>query len=70
MATRRSGAHVQRATETPQGAEAVDVDTQPVSDEESEDSKSTRLTLMEEVLLLGIKDREVTRPVILLSDLL
>lgn len=33
-------------------------------DEEGErdaDSKETRLTLMEEVLLLGLKDREVTR---------
>lgn len=61
MATRRSGAQVQRAAEASQGAEAVDIDEQPVSDEETEDSKSTRLTLMEEVLLLGIKDREVTR---------
>ncbi|XP_062516336.1 Golgi phosphoprotein 3-like [Corticium candelabrum] len=58
MATRRSGAQVQRAAEASQGAEAVDIDEQPVSDEETEDSKSTRLTLMEEVLLLGIKDRE------------
>ena len=28
-------------------------------DDKSEDSKTMRLTLMEEVLLLGIKDREV-----------
>ena len=28
-------------------------------DDEQEDSKSMRLTLMEEVLLLGLKDREV-----------
>ena len=28
-------------------------------DDKNEDSKSMRLTLMEEVLLLGIKDREV-----------
>lgn len=28
-------------------------------DEEDHDSKETRLTLMEEVLLLGLKDREV-----------
>ena len=28
-------------------------------DEKAEDSKAMRLTLMEEVLLLGIKDREV-----------
>jgi hypothetical protein len=59
MATRRSGAQVQRAAEIPKGAEAVDAEEQPVSDEEAEDSKSTRLTLMEEILLLGIKDREV-----------
>jgi Golgi phosphoprotein 3 len=58
MATRRSGAQVQRAAEIPKGAEAVDAEEQPVSDEEAEDSKSTRLTLMEEILLLGIKDRE------------
>lgn len=30
-------------------------------DDKSEDSKTMRLTLMEEVLLLGIKDREVQR---------
>lgn len=30
-------------------------------DDKAEDSKAMRLTLMEEVLLLGIKDREVTR---------
>ena len=29
-------------------------------DDKSEDSKAMRLTLMEEVLLLGIKDREVS----------
>lgn len=29
-------------------------------DDKSEDSKTMRLTLMEEVLLLGIKDREVS----------
>ena len=28
-------------------------------DEEERDSKETRLTLMEEILLLGLKDREV-----------
>ena len=30
-------------------------------DDEQGDSKETRLTLMEEVLLLGLKDREVNR---------
>jgi len=36
-------------------------DSKPDHDEEAEDgdSKETRLTLMEEVLLLGIKDKEV-----------
>lgn len=29
-------------------------------DDDTRDSKETRLTLMEEVLLLGLKDREVT----------
>lgn len=29
-------------------------------DDKAEDSKAMRLTLMEEVLLLGIKDREVS----------
>ncbi len=29
-------------------------------EEEDQDSKETRLTLMEEVLLLGLKDREVS----------
>ena len=29
------------------------------ADEEDRDSKETRLTLMEEILLLGLKDREV-----------
>ena len=29
-------------------------------EEEDRDSKETRLTLMEEILLLGLKDREVT----------
>lgn len=32
--------------------------------EEDSDSKDIRLTLMEEVLLLGLKDKEVTCPVI------
>lgn len=30
-------------------------------EEDDHDSKETRLTLMEEVLLLGLKDREVSR---------
>ncbi len=31
------------------------------SDEYDADSKETRLTLMEEILLLGLKDREVNK---------
>lgn len=34
-------------------------------DEEDRDSKETRLTLMEEILLLGLKDREVEFPPVL-----
>ena len=30
---------------------------------EDHDSKETRLTLMEEVLLLGLKDREASNPI-------
>jgi hypothetical protein len=36
-----------------------DIDREEESDEYDADSKETRLTLMEEVLLLGLKDREV-----------
>lgn len=35
------------------------------NDEYDADSKETRLTLMEEILLLGLKDREVTKNKIL-----
>lgn len=38
-----------------------DVEERPNEEESSDnDSKETRLTLMEEVLLLGLKDKEVT----------
>jgi len=51
--------------DTSEGAQrdAADVDDKRSADREEEqedgDSKETRLTLMEEVLLLGLKDREV-----------
>jgi len=58
----RSSGLVQRRTdrERPPGEE----DEEPrrgdePDDEDTGDSKETRLTLMEEVLLLGLKDREV-----------
>ena len=46
----------------PPGAEKdLDVpDVEEGYDDKGEDSKTVRLTLMEEVLLLGIKDREVS----------
>lgn len=61
---RSSGLVQRRAVSSSQGAEggADDRDEKLGNeDEEAEDhdSKETRLTLMEEVLLLGLKDREV-----------
>ena len=63
---------VQRRTARPQNGGLGDVQQTPQqdydrrsgSDEDLEDmdSKETRLTLMEEVLLLGLKDKEVTIP--------
>lgn len=43
-----------------------DQDRRTGSDEEVDDldSKETRLTLMEEVLLLGLKDKEVRKPLL------
>ena len=35
------------------------IDEKKFEEEEDRDSKETRLTLMEEILLLGLKDREV-----------
>uniref|UniRef100_A0A673YDC4 Golgi phosphoprotein 3 n=1 Tax=Salmo trutta TaxID=8032 RepID=A0A673YDC4_SALTR len=65
--TQRSSGLVQRRTEASRNAAADkergsdDEDYEPRQEEEDEkgDSKETRLTLMEEVLLLGLKDREV-----------
>uniref|UniRef100_A0A8C4V1E3 Uncharacterized protein n=1 Tax=Falco tinnunculus TaxID=100819 RepID=A0A8C4V1E3_FALTI len=68
--TQRSSGLVQRRTEASRSA-AVDKERGAGSgpedegrwdepgDDEKGDSKETRLTLMEEVLLLGLKDREV-----------
>ncbi|CDQ64268.1 Golgi phosphoprotein 3 [Oncorhynchus mykiss] len=64
--TQRSSGLVQRRTEASRNAVADkergsdDEDYEPRQEEEDEkgDSKETRLTLMEEVLLLGLKDRE------------
>ena len=46
----------------PQTVTETAVDERPekkYDEEEDRDSKETRLTLMEEILLLGLKDREV-----------
>ena len=67
--TQRSSGLVQRRTEATRNA-AADKDRVPGEEDEEQrrgeeeeddqgDSKETRLTLMEEVLLLGLKDREV-----------
>lgn len=62
---------MQRRTEASRSSAAADRDKSAGSDDDehrrdeqedddSGDSKETRLTLMEEVLLLGLKDREVS----------
>ncbi|KAM9735613.1 Golgi phosphoprotein 3-like [Menidia menidia] len=67
--TQRSSGLVQRRTEAIRSAAAADKEKDSSGeedearrgeeeDEEKGDSKETRLTLMEEVLLLGLKDRE------------
>lgn len=62
--THRSSGLVQRKTEASRNAEKISEDDEDQRDEQDQegekcDSKETRLTLMEEVLLLGLKDREV-----------
>ncbi len=69
--TQRSSGLVQRRTEASRSAAAADRDRvsgdedyeprrgDELDDDDSGDSKEARLTLMEEVLLLGLKDREV-----------
>lgn len=68
--TQRSSGLVQRRTEASRSAAAADRDRvsgdedyeprrgDELDDDDSGDSKEARLTLMEEVLLLGLKDRE------------
>ncbi|XP_048733422.2 Golgi phosphoprotein 3 homolog sauron-like [Ostrea edulis] len=62
--TQRSSGLVQRKTATVQsvgadgGVEERDDEGYTPDEEEDHDSKETRLTLMEEILLLGLKDRE------------
>ncbi|PFX17490.1 Golgi phosphoprotein 3 homolog sauron-like [Stylophora pistillata] len=62
MATRRTGQLVQRSTAssgiTPEDNPDIEGNEGYESDGESGDRKETRLTLMEEVLLLGLKDKE------------
>lgn len=63
MATRRTGQLVQRSTASsgimPEDNPDIEGNEGYESDGESGDRKETRLTLMEEVLLLGLKDKEV-----------
>ncbi|KAI8508047.1 PREDICTED: Golgi phosphoprotein 3-like [Branchiostoma belcheri] len=58
----RSSGLVQRRTDASRGAEGgreIEREViEPEFEEDSDSSKDTRLTLMEEVLLLGLKDRE------------
>jgi hypothetical protein len=60
MATRRTGKLVHRSkpgeSSTNEVDPAIDI---PEIDEDETETKETRLTLMEEILLLGLKDREV-----------
>lgn len=61
MATRRTGQLVQRNTATTSREPDENPEVEPNDGYESDDTgdkKETRLTLMEEVLLLGLKDRE------------
>lgn len=52
---------VEASAETRGHTEQSDVRRDPDDEEEEDtDSKSLRLTLMEEILLLGIKDKEVS----------
>ena len=61
MATRRTGKLVQRnkppESSTNEVDPAIDI---PENDDDESETKETRLTLMEEILLLGLKDREVS----------
>ena len=78
--SQRSSGLVQRRTEAsrsaaadkerpPSGEEAEPRRGEEPEDGEQGDSKETRLTLMEEVLLLGLKDREVNDTAAIVSFL-
>ena len=68
MATRRTGTQVLRSTMSsgisPEDNPDIELNEGYDSDKESADRKETRLTLMEEVLLLGLKDKEVQATVV------
>ena len=59
MATRRTGALVQRNKPTTSANEVDPELDVPEQEDDDCENKETRLTLMEKVLLLGLKDREV-----------
>lgn len=59
LVQRRTEAIRSAAAEKESGAEEDEVRRAEEEDDDKGDSKETRLTLMEEVLLLGLKDREV-----------
>lgn len=64
MATQRSGQLVRRTTTTSEKNPEENPDIEKLEGYESDetgDKKEVRLTLMEEVLLIGLKDREVPK---------
>lgn len=60
LVQRRTEAIRSAAAEKESGGEEDEVRRGEEEDDDKGDSKETRLTLMEEVLLLGLKDREVS----------
>ena len=59
FATRSEGLTRRHAAQSTMTVEDEQEEVERREEEEDMDSKETRLTLMEEVLLLGLKDREV-----------
>lgn len=55
-----SGNDAGRTSDNPDADSNPDNDIDEQNEEFDADSKSTRLTLMEEILLLGLKDKEVS----------
>lgn len=55
--TRDDGSNANSSANSPEDRDLQDKDIEDYADDG--DSKETRLTLMEEVLLLGLKDKEV-----------